>query len=225
MKGLARAYREGESRHTVLQSVDLRVADGECVALLGRSGSGKSTMLNLVSGIDRPDEGVVRVAGADLTAMDERERTLFRRRHIGFVYQFFNLIPTLTVAENVALPLDLLDVPASDQARRVETLLSEVGLEALGAAFPDRLSGGEQQRVAVARALVHEPRLVLADEPTGNLDAETGQAVLDLLERLVRSRGRTMLVVTHSREVAAFADRVVTLDHGRLRPVVADPAA
>jgi putative ABC transport system ATP-binding protein len=196
------------------------VRRGERVAVLGPSGSGKSTLLNLVSGIDLPDDGVVRIGGVDLTALSEHERTLFRRRHLGFVFQFFNLLPTLTVMENLLLPLELKGTVGADEEDRAERLLEAVGLASRAEAFPDRLSGGEQQRVAVARALVHEPTLVLADEPTGNLDEDTAQLVADLLGRLVGDRSHTLLVVTHSRALAGRMDRVLRLDHGRL---VAEP--
>jgi putative ABC transport system ATP-binding protein len=215
LRGLRRVYREGERERTVLDGLDLDVQAGEHVALLGRSGSGKSTLLNLISGIDLPDAGEVVIAGENLTLMTERARTLFRRRHIGFVYQFFNLIPTLSVAENVALPLEL-NGHARDAAEIVHQWLAEVGLSGRADSFPDCLSGGEQQRVALARALVHAPSLVLADEPTGNLDAENGRHVLGLLERLVSESGTTLLLVTHARAVSRIADRVLTLEAGRL---------
>ncbi|MGA7800977.1 MAG: ABC transporter ATP-binding protein, partial [Gammaproteobacteria bacterium] len=195
IRGLSRAYREGERSRQVLQDLDLDVGRGECVALLGRSGCGKSTLLNLISGIDRPDAGRIRIDGVELTTLDEHRRTLFRRRHIGFVYQFFNLIPTLTVEENLLLPLELNGLDARAEALE---LLAAVGLADRGNSFPDRLSGGEQQRVALVRALVHRPSLLLADEPTGNLDAHTGQRILDLLRTLVSERGTTLMLVTHS---------------------------
>jgi putative ABC transport system ATP-binding protein len=196
--------------------VDAAVRAGERVAILGPSGSGKSTLLNLVSGIDLPDEGTVRIGGTDLTALSEHERTLFRRHRVGFVFQFYNLLPTLTVLENLLLPVELKGaVQPGDEARAAD-LLARVGLEDRADAFPDRLSGGEQQRVAVARALVHEPTLVLADEPTGNLDEDTGRRVADLLDQLVRAHRRTLVVVTHSRELAARMDRVLRMSHGRL---------
>ena len=214
--GLRKAYQEGEREHVVLDGVDARVRGGERVAILGPSGSGKSTLLNLVSGIDLPDRGEVRVEGVDLTALSERDRTLFRRHRIGFVFQFFNLLPTLTVLENLLLPVELKG-PVGTRARaRALDLLREVGLDERADSFPDRLSGGEQQRVAVARALVHEPALVLADEPPGNLDEDTGRRVADLLEGLVRSDGRTLLVVTHARELAGRMDRVLRMSHGKL---------
>lgn len=215
-RGLTRRYREGERVHTVLEGADLDLRRGEFVVLLGPSGSGKSTLLNLVSGIDLPDGGTVEVDGVDLTGLRERERTLFRRRHIGFVFQFYNLVPTLTVVENLLLPVELKGRVGDAERRRAGDLLARVGLEDRAASFPDRLSGGEQQRVALARALVHEPPLVLADEPTGNLDPDTGAVVLDLLGSLVRDAGATLLAVTHSRDLAARADRVLAIRRGRI---------
>lgn len=213
IEGLSRTYREGERTRQVLHGLNMEVAHGERVALLGRSGCGKSTLLNLISGIDKPDTGRIKIAGVELTALDEYRRTLFRRRHIGFIYQFFNLIPTLTVAENLLLPLELNGL---DGHGEVLELLAAVGLADRRDAFPDRLSGGEQQRVALVRALVHRPSLVLADEPTGNLDAHTGQRVMDLLQELVISRGGTLLMVTHDEAVAARADRVLYIRDGRV---------
>ncbi len=216
LRGLRKGYQEGGRRHDVLLDATAEIRRGEFVVLLGPSGSGKSTLLNVVSGIDIPDQGTVEVAGVDLTALSEKERTLFRRRHLGFVFQFFNLLPTLTVLENLLLPLELKGTVASGDAARAQGLLERVGLGDRGRTFPDRLSGGEQQRVALARALVHEPDLILADEPTGNLDPDTGERVLELLDSLVREDGRTLLAVTHSRELAARADRILRLDHGHL---------
>ncbi|HZW60025.1 MAG TPA: ABC transporter ATP-binding protein, partial [Woeseiaceae bacterium] len=182
----------------------------------GRSGSGKSTLLNLISGIDTPDSGTVTIDGRDLTGLTERDRTLFRRRHIGFVYQAFNLVPTLTVFDNVSLVLELNRVAASLRQARVTELLEATGLGGRATSYPDILSGGEQQRVAIARALAHRPGVLLADEPTGNLDDRTAATVLDLLERLRHEQGATMLVATHSATVAARCDRVLELQHGRL---------
>jgi len=216
LRGLTRAYTEGDRTRAVLRGVDLDINRGECVALLGRSGSGKSTLLNLIGGIDLPDAGEIVIGDTRLTSLPERARTLFRRRHIGFVYQFYNLIPTLTVEENLLLPLELNGWEMAAARAAVGGLLSEVGLGDRAGAFPDRLSGGEQQRVAIARALVHDPMLVLADEPTGTLDAETGRKVLDLFSRLLRARGKTLLIVTHSKEVTRFAERVLTLEDGQL---------
>ncbi|MGQ9927362.1 MAG: ABC transporter ATP-binding protein [Chloroflexaceae bacterium] len=213
---VTKTYAEAGRDRVVLQEVSMAFARGELVVLLGKSGSGKSTLLNLVSGIDLPTSGEVWINGRPLTRLSERERTLFRRRDIGFVFQFFNLVPTLTVLENVLLPLELNGCPRLTALERAHTMLDAVGLRDRGASYPDRLSGGEQQRVAIARALVHDPAIVLADEPTGNLDSETGQQVLALLDRLTRQVGKTMLMVTHSSEVVGVADRVLRLRDGRL---------
>jgi putative ABC transport system ATP-binding protein len=209
-----KSYREGDRTHEVLTGASVEIDASERGAILGPSGSGKSTLLNLLSGIDLPDSGSVRVGGTDIGGLAERERTLFRRDRIGFVFQFFNLIPTLTVAENLLLPLEL--TGRSDRAARAVELLEAVELAHRADAFPDRLSGGEQQRVAIARALVHQPQLLLADEPTGNLDEDTGELVVRLLDDLVRASGTTLVVVTHSRELAARMDRVLRVDHGKL---------
>ncbi len=206
------SYMEGGGHRQVLRGVSLELRGGECLALIGRSGSGKSTLLNLIAGIETPASGSVVLAGHELTAMNERERTLLRRRHIGFVHQSFNLLPELTVAENLRLPLQLNRMDPGP----VGSLLAAVGLADRAGAYPDQLSGGEQQRVAIARALVHDPALVLADEPTGSLDAVTGREVLDLLLNLVRARGRMLLLVTHAPELVEAADRTVTLVDGQL---------
>jgi putative ABC transport system ATP-binding protein len=216
LSAVSKSFREGGRERVVLRGVDLAVADGELVVMLGRSGSGKSTLLNLVAGIEPPSGGRVEVGGVDLGALPERRRTLFRRDRVGFVFQFFNLLPTLTVEENLRLPLELAGRTGPGDLRRARELLAEVGLADRAGAFPDRLSGGVQQRVAVARALVHDPLLVLADEPTGNLDHDTGLAVLGLLDRLTRGAGKTLLMATHSREVAGLADRVLAIEDGRL---------
>jgi putative ABC transport system ATP-binding protein len=217
VRSVSKAFDEGARRREVLSDLSLTVAPGEVVALVGRSGSGKSTLLNVIAGIDRPSAGSIAVDGQVVSDLAERERTLFRRRHMGFVFQFFNLLPTLTVEENVRLPLELVGRGGDAAARaQVARLLDAVGLGDRGGAFPDRLSGGEQQRVAVARALAHDPGLVLADEPTGALDAQTGQVVLELLLALARDQKRSVLLVTHSREVARAADRVLVLESGRL---------
>ncbi|MGH7506943.1 MAG: ABC transporter ATP-binding protein [Longimicrobiales bacterium] len=211
---LTKVYREGDSEHVVLAGASARVAEGEFVALLGPSGSGKSTLLHLIGGLDSPTSGEVTIGGVTLTSLDERARTLFRRHHIGFVFQFLNLIPTLTVEENVLFPLELSHGRASPA--RARSLLERVELAHRADSFPDRLSGGEQQRIALARALVHEPMLVLADEPTGNLDAATGERVLALMESLTRESGRTLIVVTHSERIVERADRVLELRDGVL---------
>lgn len=214
--GLTRSFREGATLHPVIDAAQLDIRAGECVALLGRSGSGKSTLLNLIAGIDRPDSGEVFVGTRNISGLKEPALTLFRRRHIGFVYQFFNLIPTLTSAENIALPLELNGYSSAAITTQSERMLAAVGLAARADAYPDQLSGGEQQRVAVARALVHRPTLVLADEPTGNLDQTSGEQVLELMTALTRDERSSLLLVTHSLAVARRADRIVVLRQGRL---------
>jgi putative ABC transport system ATP-binding protein len=216
LRSLTRRFREGEHVHNVLDGVDLDIRRGETVALRGRSGSGKSTLLNLIGGIDAPDAGSVTVAGIDLTRLAERERTLFRRKHIGFIYQSFNLVSTLNVADNIRLVLELNKVPAAQSSARIAELLASVGLANRAESYPDVLSGGEQQRVAIARALAHEPAVLLADEPTGNLDDASAEGVLGLLDKLVRDSSHTMLIATHSQHVASLCDRVLELHNGRL---------
>ncbi len=218
LRNLGRSYTEGEQQHEVLINVSADFLEGESVAIRGRSGSGKSTLLNLISGIDAPDTGHVEVAGLNITMMTERERTLFRRKHIGFVYQAFNLVPTLTVADNLRLVLELNNVPDSETVDRIDELLRAVELAERADSYPDVLSGGEQQRVAIARALCHRPSILLVDEPTGNLDEKTAEMVLQLLETLVRKTGGTMIVATHSATVASFCDRVMELRDGTLVP-------
>ena len=219
---VVKTYREGETERTVLDHVSLALEPGSSVVLMGRSGAGKSTLLNIISGIDLPTAGRVVIDDTDLTELSETDRTLFRRSQIGFVFQSFNLISTLTVVENVLLPLELGGAASEQARRRAEAVLDHVGLGDRLDSFPDRLSGGEQQRVAVARALAHDPLFVLADEPTGNLDYETGQQVLALLYDLVRDTGTTLLVATHDREALDRADRVLHLKGGVLHEEVPD---
>jgi putative ABC transport system ATP-binding protein len=216
IRQLSRSFAEGGQVHRVLAGVEAQVGAGETLAIMGRSGSGKSTLLNLISGIDRPDSGSVHVDGLEVSALGEPARTLFRRAHVGFVYQFFNLIPTLDVAENVRLVLELNGVRGAAARARSLAALAAVGLAARATSAVEDLSGGEQQRVAIARALVHEPRLLLADEPTGNLDEQTAREVLPLLLSLTRARGATLLIVTHDAALAQHADRVLELREGRL---------
>jgi putative ABC transport system ATP-binding protein len=213
---LSKSYYEGDVRRVVLQNAHAEFKAGETTIILGKSGSGKSTLLNLISGIDAPDSGQIWVNGQELTSMSERDRTLFRRARIGFVFQFFNLIPTLKVGENVSLPLQLNRIPRPQAHEKARNQLNAVGLLDRWDTFPDKLSGGEQQRVALARALVHDPLLILADEPTGNLDEETGAQMISLLTRLTREQNRTLLMVTHSVESIPHADRVLRLSHGQL---------
>ena len=216
LRGLRKYYIEGGRERVVLDSVDYTFNRGEFVVLLGHSGSGKSTLLNLISGIDRPDGGDVSILGTTITRLNERDRTLFRRDHIGFIFQFFNLIPTLSVLENVTLPQELAGRDRKTVEAAAMGLLERVGLADRRDTFPDKLSGGEQQRVAIARALAHDPLLVLADEPTGNLDDVNGERVLALLLELTRDAGRTLLMATHNPDVAPLADRVLQLNEGRL---------
>lgn len=216
---LTKSYQEGEKTRAVLDEMNLSVKEGELIVLLGRSGSGKSTLLNLVSGIDKPDSGEVVIGGTDLAKLNEKDRTLFRRKNIGFVFQSFNLISTLTAHENVILPLKLKGVKDDETLGKAQQFLDEVGLGDRGDSYPDRLSGGEQQRVAIARALAHEPILILADEPTGNLDYETGKTILDILNNLVRKNGRTIILATHDRDICKIADRVLEIRGGKLSEV------
>ncbi len=217
LSGIRKVYPEGESRRIIFEDLDASISAGELTVLVGRSGTGKSTLLNLISGIDLPDAGTVSIDGISLTDLSERDRTLYRRRNIGFVFQFFNLVATLTVEENLLLPLELNGTRGVRAQRIVRDYLAQVGLDERRHSFPDRLSGGEQQRVAIVRALVHDPLLILADEPTGNLDVHTGGEILGLLARLTRDAGKTLLMVTHSVEAETYADRILVLRDGRLQ--------
>jgi putative ABC transport system ATP-binding protein len=217
--GLSKFYQSASHLQPVLTNLDLTIGSGEIVALIGASGSGKTTLLNLISGIDTPDGGRVLIDGLDLHAQGEPQRTQQRRSQMGFVFQFFNLIPTLTVAENIALPLELNGASAVRQQGFVADLLQQIGLPHTADRYPDTLSGGEQQRVAIARALAHRPRLLLADEPTGNLDEDTGKDIMTMLVGLVREQGTALLLVTHSSRVAEQADRILHLSQGRLLQV------
>lgn len=216
LENLSKSYLEGSQLRIVLQGANAIIQQGEFVAILGKSGSGKSTLLNLISGIDLVDSGKIYLNGQELTSLNEKDRTLFRRQNIGFIFQFFNLIPTLNVIENVILPGELNGMPSSNARLHAKQLLAAVGLEDRLTTFPDRLSGGEQQRVAIARALINDPLLVFADEPTGNLDEETGRQVLSLLDQLTRQSGKNMIMVTHNAEAAKYADRILYLRDGKL---------
>ncbi|WP_440996529.1 ABC transporter ATP-binding protein [Arhodomonas sp. SL1] len=202
-----------EAMRPVLDGVTGRIMPGEFLVVLGRSGSGKSTLLNLLAGLDRPTSGSVRFDGESLFELPDAALTRLRRRRIGIVFQSYNLVPTLTVAENLRLPLGLNGL---EERTAVKEWLERVGLSGYEAAWPEQLSGGEQQRVAVARALIHAPELILADEPTGNLDLDNARRVVELLDDLCRAEGRTLVMVTHSREVAGRADRLLTIERGRL---------
>jgi len=219
LNNLCKSYQEGNQKRTVLSGATTSINKGEFIAIIGKSGSGKSTLLNLISGTDVLDSGEIHLNGQALTGFNENQRTLFRRENIGFIFQFFNLIPTLSVIENVTLPLELTGIEINQAKRAANRLLEEIGLEDWSNTFPDRLSGGEQQRVAIARALVHDPLLVLADEPTGNLDEETGLQVLQLLDKLTRQVEKNLIMVTHSKENTIQADRVLELRDGLLDEV------
>lgn len=216
VSGLHKKYLSGDNYQVVIDNLSLNVVKGEVVALVGASGSGKTTLLNLLSGIDTPDSGQVIIDQVNLCLLDETRRTLLRRHKLGFVFQFFNLIPTLKIAENIALPLQLIATPHNEISDLTSDLLDKVGLSGTQNRYPETLSGGEQQRVAIARAIAHRPSILLADEPTGNLDEQTGDQIIQLLTSLARHHGISMLLVTHSNKVADSADRVLTLHHGRL---------
>lgn len=222
LKNVSKSYFEGNSKHFVLNDLELNVQNGEIIILLGKSGSGKSTLLNVISGIDIPESGVVSIDGTDITKLSEKDRTLVRRNKIGFIFQFFNLIPTLTVKENLLLPLELTGIDQREE--KVNSLLTEVGLADRANTYPDKLSGGEQQRISIARALIHNPDIVLADEPTGNLDYETGLQIVDLLDRVVKKKGKTMIMVTHSKDVIGLADRIFSLKDGKLTETIKESA-
>ena len=225
VRQLCRSFREGERVHRVLDRADLEVDAASVVAVMGRSGSGKSTLLNLLSGIDRADSGRILFDGHEIDSLSEPQRTLFRRRNVGFVYQFFNLIPTLDAEENVRLVLELNGIRRPEARARSAHMLERVGLRARMRSAIDTLSGGEQQRVAIARALVHEPRLLLADEPTGNLDDVSAREIVQLLQSLVSAASTTLIIVTHDGALAAAADRVLELREGRLHESARSDAA
>jgi putative ABC transport system ATP-binding protein len=215
LRSVAKSF-AGPRPRVVFENVTLSVAAGEMVAILGESGAGKSTLLNIIAGLDRADAGTVCVAGHDLAPLDDDALTVLRRSRVGFVFQAFHVLPYLTVAQNVALPLALLERAGRESDGRVAAMLNAVGLPDRGASMPRELSGGELQRVAIARALVHRPSVVLADEPTGNLDPSTAAGVIELLRDRVRSEGASGVLVTHSRAAAALADRALTLTNGGL---------
>lgn len=218
LQNLTKRYTEGKISRTILDTVNVSFNEGEFVLLLGHSGSGKSTLLNLISGIDNPDSGDILVNGTAINQLNERQRTLFRREHVGFIFQFFNLIPTLSVFENITLPLQLNGALSAAREQEIATLVERVGLSHRQHAFPDRLSGGEQQRVAILRAITHNPTLLLADEPTGNLDEDTGQTILQLLLELTQQANKTLIMATHNSEIIPLADRVYHVKHGQLVP-------
>jgi putative ABC transport system ATP-binding protein len=216
VRGVRRTYGHGRSTVHAVQDVSMDVQPGEMVALVGRSGSGKTTLLNLIGGLDRPDAGSIAVGGTDVTALDDAGLVRLRRDVVSFVFQTFGLVPVLSAAENVGIPLRLRALPVADRERRVRLLLRLVGLAEHADQRPDELSGGQQQRVAIARALAGSPRLLIADEPTGQLDMETGLAVMALIRAVVEAEGMTAVVATHDPVMIALADRAVRLVDGRL---------
>ena len=216
LEGVSRTFREGLQEHRVFIDASMTVERGEFVVLVGKAGSGKTTLLQLIGGIEIPDCGTVTVAGKSLGEISDRERTLFRRRHVGIIFQGFNLIPTLNVRENVELRLELNQRRNAANCAHALALLERVGLADRGESRPDVLSGGEQQRVAIAAALVHDPDLILADEPTGQLDATRGSEIVELIESMVRESGKTLIMATHSREMVGLADRLVRIEDGQL---------
>ena len=222
--GLTKVYGRGETAVTALDHVDLSVDAGEFVAIMGPSGCGKSTLLNLIGGLDKPTSGIVRIGGDDIAEMDDATVTKLRRRRLGFVFQFFNLIPVLDAAENAALPLTLDGVAPAEARRRAQAWLEKVGLEQRMHNRPDQLSGGQQQRVAVARALVTDPDLILADEPTGNLDSKSGDEIADLLRLASTEWNRAVVMVTHDVRIASHAGRIVFMRDGKIVQDVSIPA-
>lgn len=210
---LEKSYIEAGKKQEILKGLNLEVKKGEIVLLLGRSGSGKSTLLNILSGIDKPDKGIVKIGQKDISTLSQKELTGFRRKNIGFVFQFFNLIPSLSVKENLSLPISLNKIKDNGLS---DWFLNQVGLEDRKDAYPDRLSGGEQQRIAIARSLIHDPEIILADEPTGNLDEKTGNNIIELFENLIKKKNKTLIMVTHNRELMKIADKVYTIRDKKL---------
>ena len=211
-------FKMGDTEVHALRGVSLDVEEGQFVSIVGTSGSGKSTLLNLVGGLMKPTQGTVQVKGEDLTRMNENQLALFRRKYIGFVFQSFNLINTLTAVENVELPLLFSNVSSSERDKRVLTLLKDLGLEDRLTHKPTELSGGQQQRVSIARAIINNPEIILADEPTGNLDSKTSQEIMEVLYALNR-KGQTFLVVTHDMNVAHYGNRIIYLDDGKIKKI------
>jgi putative ABC transport system ATP-binding protein len=218
VRGVSRTFGAGRTAVHALRDVSASIGQGQLTALIGRSGSGKTTLLNVIGGLDRPSTGTVRVAGQDVTAMSERERMLFRRNTVAYIFQSFGLIPILSAAENAGVPLRIAGVPVREREERVSLLLTLVGLADHARQRPNELSGGQQQRVAIARALAGRPKLLIADEPTGQLDSQTGRQIMRLLRTVVRAEGITALVATHDPMLIEIADRILQLDDGVITP-------
>jgi putative ABC transport system ATP-binding protein len=216
IQGLRKAYQRGGQEVLVLDNLNLQVAAGDFLALMGPSGSGKSTLLNLIAGIDRPTAGVIEINGIDISSLDDAELARWRAAHVGFVFQFYNLIPVLTAFENVELPLQLTSLDRATRKRRVTEALASVGLADRMHHTPNELSGGQQQRVAIARALITNPSLIVADEPTGDLDRQSASEILEMLQRLNREQGKTIIMVTHDPKAADHAKAVIHLEKGQL---------
>ncbi len=224
MLKIDKSFDDSGTRRTIFSRTSARFGSGSVCMIMGKSGVGKSSLLNLISGIDLPDKGEIRVGDRCINTMTDTDRTLFRRRHIGFIYQFFNLIPVLTVLENVTLIAELDRTPKKTCRNRAQALLEQVGLWDRRQDFPETLSGGEQQRVAIVRALVNDPDLVLADEPTGNLDQEAGRTIMEMISTLVRKQNKTLIMVTHSPDAAVWADQMFTVADRTLTPLKPMPS-
>lgn len=216
LENITKSFTEGQNSRKVIDNLSFDIKKGEILVLYGRSGSGKSSLLNLIAGLDNPDSGKLFINGTDITGLNETDKTVFRRKHIGFVFQFFNLIPTLTVFENLLLPLELNKTLSAEKKEQALSLLEETGLHNRKNSFPDVLSGGEQQRIAVLRALLTDPDILLADEPTGNLDFRTAKIVIDMIDRLVLGKKKTLIMATHSRELTGIATRIFSFRDGKL---------
>jgi putative ABC transport system ATP-binding protein len=216
LKGVSRVYRKGKERVEVLHELDLRIPKGDFLALMGPSGSGKTTLLNLLGGLDKPSSGTVTVGGAELSSMSNSQLSHWRSTHVGFIFQFYNLLPVLTARKNVELPLLLTNLGAAERSKRADIALSIVALADRAKHYPRELSGGQEQRVAIARAVVSDPTLLLCDEPTGDLDRETADEILKLLQILNREHGKTIVMVTHDAQAAEYASRILHVDKGKL---------
>jgi putative ABC transport system ATP-binding protein len=216
LKGVSRVYQKGKERVEVLHELDLNIPKGEFLALMGPSGSGKTTLLNLLGGLDKPTAGTVTVGGAELSSMSNSQLSRWRSTHVGFIFQFYNLLPVLTARKNVELPLLLTSLGAKERTKRADLALSIVGLSDRAKHYPREMSGGQEQRVAIARAVVSDPTLLLCDEPTGDLDRKTADEILRLLQTLNRSHGKTIVMVTHDAQAAEYAKRILHVDKGKL---------